>query len=48
MTLKPGRDMIHQYWRNVNTDFAGVWVKDQSSRAPILPFRFLSLQDNSV
>lgn len=48
MTKKPGGDMIHQYWRNVNTVSARVWVTGLSSRAPILPLCLLSVQENSV
>jgi len=48
MTLESGGDMIHQYWRNVNTVFARVCVTGQSSRAPVLPFHLLSVQETSV
>ena len=48
MTHDSGGDMIHQYWRNVNTVSAYVWVTGLSSRAPILPLLLSSVQDTSV
>jgi len=48
MTLESGGDMIQQYWRNINTGSALVCVTGQSSRAQILPFHLLSVQETSV